>query len=161
MPRSDGFFALVSRFFLSINVVVTDLINKAMPLIRYRLDDVAKWDTCGRCACGGVWPMVKEVGRRFDQRIALDNAECLEAEDLCTSLQGIIPSLFKLIQVGIRSFRLDLFDSRVTEEVVRKCQIVIEEYIGASINLDVVESHTRGELDTRKHVWFESANSSF
>ena len=64
----------------------------------------------------------------------------------------------QFIQVEIRSFRLVLFDSPVTEEVVRKCQIEIEDYIGTLINLDVVESRTHGELDTRKHVWFESTN---
>jgi phenylacetate-CoA ligase len=47
-------------------VVVTELNNLAMPLIRYRLGDFAAWST-EPCACGRTLPTLREVfGRSYD-----------------------------------------------------------------------------------------------
>lgn len=46
-------------------VVVTDLNNAAMPLIRYRVGDFATWK--GTCSCGRVWPAFEKIwGRAYD-----------------------------------------------------------------------------------------------
>lgn len=51
-------------------VVVTSLINYAMPLIRYRIGDMAAW-TDHNCSCGRRWPLLKEVtGRTADTFIS-------------------------------------------------------------------------------------------
>jgi len=44
-------------------VVITSLINFAMPLIRYRIGDMAAWGE-EECACGRAWPLLKEVAGR-------------------------------------------------------------------------------------------------
>ena len=44
-------------------VVVTSLINRAMPLIRYRIGDMAVW-AGDRCSCGRSWPLLQEVAGR-------------------------------------------------------------------------------------------------
>lgn len=47
-------------------VVVTSLVNYAMPLIRYRIGDMAIWAE-GKCSCGRAWPLLKKVvGRATD-----------------------------------------------------------------------------------------------
>ena len=47
-------------------VVVTSLVNYAMPLIRYRIGDMAAWAE-EECSCGRSWPLLKEVvGRVSD-----------------------------------------------------------------------------------------------
>lgn len=47
-------------------VVVTDLLNDSMPLIRYKIGDVARWAE-NICACGRGLPMLAEVeGRTTD-----------------------------------------------------------------------------------------------
>lgn len=51
-------------------VVVTSLINYAMPLIRYRIGDMAAWAD-HNCSCGRRWPLLKEVtGRTADTFIS-------------------------------------------------------------------------------------------
>lgn len=51
-------------------VVVTSLINYAMPLIRYRIGDMAAWADHD-CSCGRRWPLLKEVtGRMADTFIS-------------------------------------------------------------------------------------------
>ena len=55
-------------------VVVTCLINWAMPLIRYRIGDLAAWAE-DQCPCGRSWPLLKEVaGRTRDLFIKRDGA---------------------------------------------------------------------------------------
>lgn len=47
-------------------VVITDLLNRSMPLIRYEIGDVSRWQE-GACACGRGLPRLAEVqGRTTD-----------------------------------------------------------------------------------------------
>jgi len=45
-------------------VVVTDLLNKAMPLIRYKIGDLGKLST-RKCRCGSSLPILEDVGGRY------------------------------------------------------------------------------------------------
>ncbi len=56
-------------------VVVTSLTNYAMPLIRYRIGDMAAFSD-ERCSCGRAWPMLSEVaGRVRDIFLTKDGAK--------------------------------------------------------------------------------------
>jgi phenylacetate-CoA ligase len=44
-------------------IVVTDLINRGQPLIRYRVEDVGSWSS-RRCACGRGLPLMESVSGR-------------------------------------------------------------------------------------------------
>jgi phenylacetate-CoA ligase len=49
------------------DVVLTGLVNEAMPLIRYRVGDRAAWSHEDRCPCGRAMPIIDHVeGRRED-----------------------------------------------------------------------------------------------
>lgn len=53
-------------------VVVTSLTNYAMPLIRYRIGDMALW-AAEKCSCGRAWPLLKTIiGRVADTFITKD-----------------------------------------------------------------------------------------
>src|SRR5690606_26966354 len=49
-------------------VVVTSLVNYAMPLIRYKIGDLAAWASCN-CSCGSSWPLLQEVSGRVNSVI--------------------------------------------------------------------------------------------
>jgi phenylacetate-CoA ligase len=42
-------------------VLVTDLLNRSMPLIRYEVGDLANLDTDGRCPCGRSLPLIGKI----------------------------------------------------------------------------------------------------
>ena len=44
-------------------IVVTLLTNEAMPLLRYRIGDMAAWAQ-GPCSCGRSWPLLEQVSGR-------------------------------------------------------------------------------------------------
>lgn len=49
-------------------VVVTSLVNYAMPLVRYRIGDMAAWAE-NDCSCGRKWPLLKVVSGRINSII--------------------------------------------------------------------------------------------
>ena len=55
-------------------LVVTDLVNRGQPLIRYRIEDVAT-SRAGGCACGRGLPLMESiVGRTADFLVRLDGS---------------------------------------------------------------------------------------
>ncbi len=51
-------------------VIITSLVFKNMPLIRYRLGDLAAWDS-GPCPCGLWWPRLRITDGRGTEVLAL------------------------------------------------------------------------------------------
>jgi phenylacetate-CoA ligase len=48
------------------DVLLTGLINRAMPLIRYRVGDRAAWADSERCPCGRNMPMIESIEGRLE-----------------------------------------------------------------------------------------------
>jgi len=61
-------------------LLLTDLTNRVMPLIRYDIGDVAA--AAEDCPCGRPWPVVGEILGRTADRIVLDNGESRPAYEL-------------------------------------------------------------------------------
>jgi phenylacetate-CoA ligase len=71
-------------------VVITSLHNKAMPLIRYRLGDLASWG--GECRCGRGWPVLKSLEGRKARLIVLPSGRLQSAIhiDLIHDIEGVL-----------------------------------------------------------------------
>jgi phenylacetate-CoA ligase len=63
--RPDGTKAAVGEMG---EVVLTGLVNRAMPLIRYRVGDTARF-AAESCPCGRHMPVIEEIGGRLDDFI--------------------------------------------------------------------------------------------
>lgn len=56
-------------------IVITSLINYAMPLIRYRIGDMGIWSK-SKCSCGRNWPLLMQVtGRTTDTFLRKDGTQ--------------------------------------------------------------------------------------
>jgi phenylacetate-CoA ligase len=73
-------------------VVVTDLLNLAMPLIRYRIKDTAAWDE-GSCACGRTLPRLRNVAGRTADFVVGSDGRLVSGTFLATYVVGVRPSL--------------------------------------------------------------------
>ena len=75
-PKRDGLHVMSEGLFVEImkdgrhvedgetgELIITDLLNFAMPLIRYRIGDAASWSS-GDCPCGRVLPRLSGVAGR-------------------------------------------------------------------------------------------------
>jgi phenylacetate-CoA ligase len=63
-------------------VLVTDLYNRSMPLIRYEIGDLAHWAQPGRCSCGRSLPRIGEVAGRTTDFLALPNGSVVSGPSL-------------------------------------------------------------------------------
>jgi len=88
-------------------VVVTDLLNYAMPLIRYRMEDMAE-ATDRRCSCGRGLPIIGRVsGRLADFLIRTDGSKVAGIsliENSLTKIPGIVQ--MQIVQESLTSIRL-------------------------------------------------------
>jgi len=63
--RMDGSAAAPGEFG---EVVLTGFVNYAMPLVRYRVGDTARW-AAEPCPCGRAMPVIEEIGGRLDDLV--------------------------------------------------------------------------------------------
>ncbi len=82
-------------------VLVTDLLNGAMPLIRYRIGDMAAWAE-GRCPCGRGLPRLERVAGRVTDFLVGADGRLVSGVFLATYVVAQRPSLG---QVQIRQDR--------------------------------------------------------
>jgi phenylacetate-CoA ligase len=77
------------------SVVVTDLTNRAMPLLRYQVGDVASWS--GRpCPCGRAWPLLERVEGREADYVVTPAGELISGISLTENFALHVPGLAQL-----------------------------------------------------------------
>jgi hypothetical protein len=96
-------------------IVVTDLLNTAMPLIRYRLGDFGSLTEGETCPCGRVTPRLKLFAREFHA-----------SSETARRLEGLVksnsdPSL--LVHIADNSFVLYVNESRNFQDALDEFQL--------------------------------------
>lgn len=118
-------------------VVVTLLTNEAMPLLRYRIGDMAAW-TDETCSCGRQWPLLKEVsGRIMDVLRRKDGSSVTPA--YFVHFFGVVErgdlsfiKKYQLIQEDFDSLRLLIVSDLAADQVmsnIEKARGVIEQIV--------------------------------
>lgn len=120
-------------------ILVTDLLNRAMPLIRYRIGDVASWEE-GTCPCGRGLPRLRRLMGRATDFLVGHDGRMVSGPFLTLAAVGKRPSLGQLqIQqdkIGQLHFRIrrggrfkDPDDLIFLQETARK-------YLGETTSVD-------------------------
>ena len=90
-------------------ILVTDLLNLAMPLIRYRIGDVGAWEA-GSCPCGKQLPRLKQVAGRATDFLVGHDRRLVSGPFLTLAAVGKRPSIGQLqirqSRVGQVQFRI-------------------------------------------------------
>lgn len=74
------------------SILVTDLLNQAMPLIRYRIGDLGAWEA-GPCRCGRDLPRLKSIAGRVTDFLVGRDGRLVSGVFLATYLVAQRPSL--------------------------------------------------------------------
>jgi phenylacetate-CoA ligase len=74
------------------SILVTDLLNHAMPLIRYRIGDVGAWAS-GTCPCGRALPRLERVAGRVTDFLVGCDGQLVSGVYLATYVVAQRPSL--------------------------------------------------------------------
>ncbi len=73
------------------DVVLTGLLNEAMPLIRYRVGDRAAWSSESMCPCGRPLPVIEQIdGRREDYLYSSERGWVGRLDPALKGVQGIL-----------------------------------------------------------------------
>jgi len=120
-------------------IIVTDLWNYGMPLIRYRMGDLAVKSSMKLCSCGRGLPLISNVKGRTSDFIIDSNGGLIHGEYF-THLFYEMPSVkqFQFIQETREDVRLMIyaeegFDKSKIDEVYKKISIVLGEKIKVKV----------------------------
>jgi len=95
------------------SLIVTDLVNRAMPLIRYKIGDVASWST-SVCPCGrdGMPCLTRIEGREADF-VTTPRGELISGISLTENFAMLVPGIaqIQIIQESVNFFRYRMVKS--------------------------------------------------
>jgi len=88
-------------------VIVTDLLNYGMPLIRYRIDDCAVPRT-GACSCGRGYPMMSDLAGRTTDVFYLPDGSKVPGVSLTNRVAKLIPGVeqMQVVQEKLEEIRV-------------------------------------------------------
>jgi len=113
-------------------VVVTNLLNYAMPLIRYRVGDIGILDD-RTCSCGRGLPLLESIEGRKADCFTLSDGRVATPRRIMAAIQGTPGvSRYQAVQESVNRVRIDLMmregDPAVSEEdLVNRCREVLGE----------------------------------
>lgn len=137
-------------------IVLTDLVNRGMPLVRYAIEDVATW-AGGDCVCGRHSPVIDRlVGRTADFLRRRDGslvAGVSLVEKTLTAIRGI--SQLQIVQNSLIHFELNVVpDSQFAQSSLDALGDVIRDVFGADVHLT---TNTLGTLPQERNSKFRFA----
>jgi phenylacetate-CoA ligase len=120
-------------------IVVTELVNHGMPMIRYEVGDMGIWSE-DPCSCGRSLPILAKVtGRTADFLVATDGTRVSGIsliENTLTALPGL--RQMQIVQEAEGSARVNLvpgkdYDQAVADELVR----ILQKYLGGDFAIEI------------------------
>jgi phenylacetate-CoA ligase len=117
------------------SVVVTDLSNRAMPLLRYQVGDVAALDD-RRCRCGRGLPLLQRLEGREADYVVTPAGELISGISLTENFALHVPGLEQLQIVQESVYRLELRIVRgpdFGERSLRRLDSLVRERFGPEV----------------------------
>jgi phenylacetate-CoA ligase len=118
-------------------VVVTNFDLRIMPIIRYRVGDIAR-TMREKCSCGCRFPLLQEVAGRSDGFIIGDGGRvfsALEISLMLKSIEGI--RQFRLIQNSANSIKVEWIPSTEASSQESQIRATLEERLGPQMKIEV------------------------
>lgn len=127
-------------------VTVTDLINRATPIIRYNLKDFGFLGGT-ECPCGNHYPLLKLTGGRKIDYLRLPDGQTVSAIPFymgLTPIEGI--QQFQVIQEEIDRFQVKVVKGKhFTSETVSQIQSTMKQTLGSVfVEIETVDQIPRG-----------------
>lgn len=137
-------------------VVVTTLTNFSMPLIRFKIGDLARKMPFSECSCGVNYPKLADVKGRTSENFKTDKGETISGEYLTLQfnfVQGV--KSFQIIQLGYTDIQIklivdDSYNKRAAEVLTKE---KFQELFGENLNLDIQYVNEIEKTPTGKHLF--------
>ena len=122
------------------DIVVTGLLNYAMPIIRYRVGDIGVLGD-HLCSCGSAFPLLKSVEGRSIDSFILPDGSAVTAKEVMTVIQGTPGvSRYCAVQESVDKVRIELMarprDPPVAvDELVAKCHGLLGDDVEVQVSI--------------------------
>jgi phenylacetate-CoA ligase len=120
-------------------VVVTDLVNRAMPILRYKVGDVAAL-TNRRCECGRGLPLMERIEGRESDYVTTESGELISGISLTENFAMQVPGVaqMQIVQETPTHFRFRIVPSQDFGEGSRgRLAELVRERFGPSAGYEV------------------------
>jgi phenylacetate-CoA ligase len=120
-------------------LLVTDLVNRAMPLIRYQIGDVVE-PSARCCKCGRGLPLIERVEGREADYVLTPTGRLISGISLTENFALLIPGTaqVQIVQESLTELRIRLVaDDAFGDASRRKIGELVEETFGAGVRYDV------------------------
>ncbi|MEO8464158.1 MAG: hypothetical protein ABI640_02365 [Gammaproteobacteria bacterium] len=133
-------------------LLVTTLMNEAMPLVRYDLGDTGRVEE-GVCPCGRHGPYLLELAGRLSEVLAFPDGTRLSPYLLTTVIeQRETVHHFRIVHEGAWDLRIELFAPAWTAADERDLENSLKQVLPADVRLRFVALATRGTYAKRRAV---------
>lgn len=138
-------------------VVITDLTNMCMPIIRYRIGDLAEvMDNFKHCICGRNLPRIGEIKGRIQAMIVGKNGQLVPGTFFAHLLKDYWFAIkqFQVVQNKIGEIELKVIKGgRYSDILLEKIVREMKEYLGADtkVNIQFVEIIPLGRTGKHYH----------
>ncbi len=123
------------------NILVTDLYNRSMPLIRYQIGDMSKWQTGQECPCGRKLPRLARIEGRITDFLRLPDGKLISGPSL-TLVVGDISEISQAQFVQRHSTKVQLrivpgigYSSHIAQELRRRLYPYFHDQFDLSIQI--------------------------
>jgi phenylacetate-CoA ligase len=122
------------------HIVITDLANKVMPFIRYKLEDICI--PSGKvCSCGRTQPMIESIEGRTADFLIKPTGELVSGISLTDHFAGHVPGVLQiqLIQEQLDLLRLNIVkDASFDRRSVDRITMLVRDFFGEGMNFETV-----------------------
>jgi phenylacetate-CoA ligase len=134
-------------------ILVTDLTNRGMPLIRYRVGDTATF-TDAICECGRESPLLEKLGGRLADFLLTRERAHVAGISLIERTLTVIPGLdqMQIIQEEIDQFTINYVKAKnFAPDCLAKIKAEFEVVFGTGISIDFSEKTVIPQLESGKY----------
>jgi phenylacetate-CoA ligase len=132
-------------------VVVTDLHNYVMPLIRYRTGDMARLEDIN-CDCGRKLPRLTRIEGRLDGAIWSSEHRCLTTYEIIEQLNPLGVGQVEIIQTDSRSITVKYLRDLVDEKTLSLLQRKFADKVGNEIHAEWMPVNALERTSTGKFL---------
>jgi phenylacetate-CoA ligase len=121
-------------------VVVTDLCNRAMPMIRYNVGDTAIWSD-RKCSCGRTLPLFERVEGRVADYVFTERGEYISGISLTENFACMVDDIIQLqiIQEDINRFTFNIVKTpNFNDSTISQIRKLVHERFGNNATFDCV-----------------------
>ena len=122
-------------------VFITDLVNYGMPLIRYRIGDVAWASSINRCGCGRGLPMLENIQGRVTDFLVTKEGKIVSGVALATYMITNIKGIrqIQLVQEAKDYIKIKLATNPQFQETSRKILLNrLAEFLGEKMGHEII-----------------------